>query len=246
MHWLKIVIHNLPKRHFLFTTLPFLPTCYSSPLFSPLLSSSLLFSSFLTLSYLEDEYHARKNGDIKDRDKTIKDEKNALKEIQDTAAGLQKGRIESSEGSESTEDSQKDRCDKEGSSEEKEDSAEHSLSLNLPVPPSPVPSHSASSKNSSASASGAGAAGTEEKEEKEKDKKKKQSALTSIKATSISMPHFKCNVCALLYYFTAFNLFLFYLKIVHTCWCFQLCPVLSCSLFFSSVSIAITITVIIA
>ena len=160
-------------------------------------------SSSLSSSYLEDEYHARKNGDVKDRDKTVKDEKNALTEIQCTAAGHQKGRIEYSEGSENTEDSQKDRCDKEGSSEEKEGSSEHSLSLNLPVPPSPVLSHSASSR--SCSASGAGASGTEEKEEKDKDKKQKQSALTSIRATSISMPHFKCNVRALQYHLTAFG-----------------------------------------
>jgi hypothetical protein len=184
---------------------------------------SFLFSSLLTLSYLEDEYHARKNGDIKDRDKTVKDEKNAFKEIQDTGAGQQKGRIESSEGSESTEDSQKDRCDKEGSSEEKEGSAEHSLALNLPVPPSPVPSHSASSKSSSASV--AGAVGTEEKEENDKDKKEKQSALTSIKATSISMPHFKCNVRILLYFLTAFAHDLFFFKLYSPV---LSCPVLSC------------------
>ena len=135
----------------------------------------LLLFVFFTYSYLEDEYHARKNGDKKDRDKILKDEKSAAKE--------------SSEGTESTEESQRDvNVDTEGSSEEKEGCTEHSLTLNLPVPPSPVIA--------------AGGAGTEEGKDKDKDKdkdddkgkKKKIGALTSIKASSISMPHFKCNV----------------------------------------------------
>ena len=43
--------------------------------------------------------------------------------------------------------------------------------------------------------------GAEEDKDKDQDKGKKgnMTALTSIKASAISMPHFKCNVRALLY-----------------------------------------------
>ena len=129
---------------------------------------------------MEDEYHARKSAEEIDRDKILKDEKGLIKD--------------SLEGTESPENSQKNICDgananvdTEGSSEEKEGSAEHSLSLNLQVPPSPVIA--------------AGGVGAEEDtvNDQDKEKKRNMTALTSIKASAISMPHFKCNVRVLLY-----------------------------------------------
>ena len=161
--------------------------------------TSFPFFSLLFFSYLEDEYHARKNGDNKDRDKVPRDEKSAGKE--------------SSEGTESFENSQKDRCDDsnvhadtEASSEEKESCAERSLMLNLPVPLSPVIA--------------AGGAGVEE--EKDKDKKKRTSALTSIKASTISMPHFKCNVRALLLCFVEAHdsTYISFFTVAHLCYWF--------------------------
>lgn len=170
----------------------FIPECHpmmltpNHPPFLWFIYLSLFLSILCAFSYLEDEYHARKSAEEKDSDKTLKDEKGLIKE--------------SPEGTESPENSQKNTCDvtnanvdTEGSSEEKEGSAEHSLSLNLQVPPSPVIV--------------AGGVGADEDKGQDKDKEKKSNmtALTSIKASAISMPHFKCNVravqyCAALYF----------------------------------------------
>ena len=157
----------------------------NQPSFSQIVTTLLFSASFIfflifrALSYLEDEYHARKSAEEKDLDKILKDEKGLIKD--------------SAEGTEGPETSQKNICDAananvdtEGSSEEKEGSAEHSLSLNLQVPPSPV-----------IAAGGVGA--MEDKvDDQHKEKKRNMTALTSIKASAISMPHFKCNVRAVL------------------------------------------------